>query len=91
MVNELATALENDGAGLKKRLSVRVEVSDGMLMIWPEGHGTCTHIDGEGCPIILTVQDGELKVMLFDDINSEEPKVVDMSGAKECLRDDVPY
>jgi hypothetical protein len=80
--------LEDDPQSSAGKLEVRIEAHDGIISIQPEGHGTCPHEDGSGWPIVLTVVDGKLQVVLFDDINSDEPRVIDMSGARECLRVD---
>jgi hypothetical protein len=88
-LHSFTPALEDDGPQPSRKLAVRVEAYNGIISIQPEGHGTCAHEDGSGWPIILTVMDGKLRVVLFDDINSEEPRVIDMSGARECLRVDA--
>ena len=67
-------------------LPIRIEASDFCLAIQPAGFGDMSSQDGEGCPIFLELYQGKLRVIVFADINSEEPQIIDLSGAKENCR-----
>ena len=52
-----------------------------------DGYGECDAADGIGTPIYIEMYSGKLKVHLWNDINSEEPKTIDMEGACEDRRE----
>jgi hypothetical protein len=71
----------------EQEIDVTVEVVSGKyLEIRPAGYGEKTAEDGFGAPLFLELVDGELRVVLFPDINSEEAQIVSLEGAKESNR-----
>src|SRR4051794_37185630 len=70
-------------------LPVRIEVSDFAISIYPHGYGDSGSADGHGCPLFIEFHQGRLRVVAFPDINSEELKIIDLSGAREDQRRDA--
>jgi len=70
-------------------LPVRIVVSDTAISIYPQGYGDCGSADGYGCPLFIEFYGGSLRVVAFPDINCEDPKVIDLSRAKEDRRQDT--
>ena len=73
----------------KKRfkLKVKLELRNGALMITPKGYGDCTSQDGQGIPIMLSLDDDQLKLQVWADINAEDmTHNINLSGAKESSR-----
>ena len=64
-------------------LPIRIEASDFAISIYPQGHGDFGSADGHGCPLFIEFYQGRLRVIAFPDINVEDPKIIDLSGARE--------
>ena len=71
-----------------KKLSVNIMAEQGKLWIQPVGYGDKTSADGHSWPIGLEIWEGRLRLIVFDDINTEEPKIIDLENAREDSRDD---
>lgn len=67
-------------------LPIRIEASDFAISIYPQGHGDFASEDGQGCPLFIEFYRGKLRVIAFPDINTEEPRVIDLSGTREDRR-----
>jgi hypothetical protein len=70
-------------------LPIRIEASDFAISIYPQGYGDFGSADGHGCPLFLEYYQGRLRVIAFPDINVEDPKIIDLSGAREDRRRDA--
>jgi len=68
-------------------VGVDVLCEHGKLWIRPEGYGDACSADGQGWPVALEVWQGRLRVIVFDDINSEDPHIIDMEKARESNRE----
>jgi hypothetical protein len=44
-------------------------------------------MDGHGWPIGVEIWQGRLRLIVFDDINREDPQIIDLEKAKESCRD----
>jgi hypothetical protein len=85
--DEFRVVLKDNGVG-GKTIGVAVTHTDGYLEITPDGYGDCSSNDGEGCPVLLELYEGEICVRLYGDINSEEPTHnIRIEGARESLRE----
>jgi hypothetical protein len=62
----------------------------GKLWLSPQGYGEKNAEDGEGFPIGLEIWQGRLRVIVFDDIRSEDPWIIDLENARQSLRIDDP-
>ena len=69
-----------------KKIPVTLEIINGQLFIRPNGYGDCSSYDGEGVPIMIEVWDKELRVVVWSDINKEDPETISLEGAREDKR-----
>jgi hypothetical protein len=67
--------------------SVRVEKDNLGLLIRVAGYGDHCSADGEGCPIILERHQGTLRLVIWGDINAEDPThIINLEHAREDAR-----
>lgn len=67
--------------------SVRIESHSHHIVIRPKGYGDACSKDGDGFPIMIEKYDGKLRVILWGDINMQDPThTIDMEGAREDNR-----
>ena len=71
-----------------KKLPVNIMAELGKLWVQPVGYSDKTSADGHGWPIGMEIWQGRLRLIVFDDINTEEPKIIDLENAAEESRDD---
>ena len=83
--NEHTFEIHDQGEGDGK-LKIRVTSEGGSLNIYPEGYGDCGSADGHGVPVLLELWEGRLRVVVFADINEQDPQIIDMEAAKEGER-----
>jgi hypothetical protein len=67
-------------------LKVNILSEGGQLWIQPQGYGEKCAADGEGWPIGIEIWQGRLRLIVFDDINREEPQIIDLEKARETAR-----
>jgi hypothetical protein len=65
---------------------VNILSEGGQIWIQPDGFGEKCSADGEGFPVGIEIWQGRLRLIIFDDINSEDPKIIDLEAAKETAR-----
>jgi len=82
----LEAKLKDADAESEGSLTVRIEVSGSAISVYAEGFGDCGSADGHGCPLFIEYYRGGLRVIAFPNINSEDPKILDLSGAREDWR-----
>ena len=87
--NEHTFEIHEQGEG-ESKLKIRVTSESGSLIIYPEGYGDCGSADGHGVPVFLELWEGRLRVVVFADINEQDPQVIDMETAKESERTPEP-
>jgi hypothetical protein len=69
------------------RLPIRLVVSPNGVSLHAEGYGDRTSAAGHGTPVFIELYRGELRVILWTDINEEDPThVIPLDGAKEGRR-----
>jgi len=71
-----------------KKLSVNIMAESGKIWVQPLGYGDKTSADGHGWPIGLEIWQGRLRLVVFDDINTEDPQIIDMEKTREDSRTD---
>lgn len=73
----------------KRRLFLKVTRIRGQVLLAFEGYGEKTAADGHGQPVMIELdQDDKPRVIVWSDINREEPThVIDLEGAREDARD----
>ena len=75
----------NDGPPLQVKLINK----HGQLMIGFDGYGECGADVNTGTPVLIEVWDGKLRVIVFGDINEEDPThVIELEAARESNRKD---
>jgi len=67
-------------------LPVRIQATDFSVALFPEGFGDFASAQGHGCPVSLEFYRGRLRLIVFPDINTEDPMIIDLDGAKEDRR-----
>jgi hypothetical protein len=67
-------------------IKVKVLSEGGKVWIQPNGYGEKCAADGEGFPIGIEIWQGRLRLIAFDDINREDPQIIDLEKAKETSR-----
>jgi len=67
-------------------LKINILSENGKIWIQPEGYGDKTSADGHGWPISLEIWQGKLRLVIFDDIESEIPQIIELENAKESNR-----
>jgi len=78
---------KSESFGKEKELPVKVEISNGSIYIFPEGYGDNCSEDGCGCPVMIEIWEGKLRVVIWSDINNENaPENISLEGAREELR-----
>ena len=50
-----------------------------------------TSVEGCGYPIALEIWEGRLRLIVFDDIHCEDPKIIDLEGARESCRNESDH
>ena len=86
-VTELNTVLTDADPNLSGSLPTRVVANDSALSIFPQGYGDFGSADGHGYPVFLELYQGRLRLVVFADINQEEPThIIDLEGAREDRR-----
>lgn len=78
-------------AGKGEELHGHVRMGDsGMLEIYVEGFGEKDADDGDGSIVQLEIWEGDLRVLVRQDINCPDPTILSMEMAKESGRRDIP-
>lgn len=78
-----------DELNVEDSVQVHVQSSgaDRMLLIGAEGYGEKTAFDGGGHPVVIEFYKGELRLLVWGDINSEDPThTISLEGARESAR-----
>jgi len=70
----------------EKQIKVKLHSEGGQLWIQPDGYGDKCSAEGHGCPVGLEIWQSRLCLILFDDINEEEPRIIDLENARETAR-----
>lgn len=82
---ELDLSEQGHGAGSRK---VLVEApGNGMILLRPEGTGDKCTTSGFGHPVALELYEGSVRLIVWSDINQEDPThVIPLDGALESAR-----
>ena len=82
-MTQLTTTLKDADPESSDTLQVRVDANDSAILIFPKGYGDFDSATGHGCPVFLELYQGRLRLIMFADINDEEPKIIDLESARE--------
>jgi hypothetical protein len=86
--NYTTTIKEQCSDSAPVELEVNILCENGQIWIQPDGFGEKCTIDGQGYPVGIEIWQGKLRLIVFNDINSEEPQIIDLERAKESCRDE---
>lgn len=67
-------------------IEVKIISKGGQIWIQPKGYGEKCVMDGEGYPVGMEIWQGKLRLIVFDDINNEKAKIIDLEKARESAR-----
>lgn len=69
------------------KLPIRLSGSPHGVSLFAEGYGDRTSAEGHGTPVFLELYRGELRLVIWADINDEEPThIIPLGGAREADR-----
>lgn len=83
MPQSLTTSLNDADSESSETLRVRVTANDSAISIFPDGFGDFGSAPGHGCPVFLELYQGRLRLIVFPDINNQEPTIIDLEAARE--------
>jgi len=67
-------------------IKVKILSEGGQIWIQPQGYGEKCAANGEGFPIGIEIWQNRLRLLVFDDINREDPQIIDLEKARETAR-----
>ena len=67
-------------------IKVNILSEGGQIWIQPQGYGEKCAMDNEGWPVGIEIWQGRLRLIMFDDINREDPQIIDLEKAIETAR-----
>ena len=67
-------------------IKINILSDGGQIWMQPEGFGEKCAVDGQGQPIGIEIWQGRLRLIISDDINREEPQIIDLEQARETAR-----
>ena len=77
-----------DKSANDKELQVKVENGHTSVYLCPQGYGDGCSEDGFGCPVMLEIWEGELRLVVWGDINQQDPThIISLEGAAENKRE----
>ena len=79
--------VDHDGGDRTIPIQLKDECNGAGLVIRPEGYGCFGCVDGTTGPLYLEVHEGRLRLIVWADINDEEPThVIDLEDSREDRR-----
>lgn len=67
-------------------IKIKILSEGGQIWIQPQSYGEKCAVDGHGFPIGIEIWQNRLRLLVFDDINREDPQIIDLEKAKETAR-----
>ncbi len=83
MTQSFTTHLKDADPESSATLQVKVTCDDSSISIFPNGYGDCGSEPGYGCPVFLELYQGHLRLIVFQDINEQNPVIIDLENARE--------
>lgn len=80
------TILNDATDDTQDNVDVDVIIEADRILIQVKGYGDGCSKDGEGIPILIERNGGELRAVCWTDINEQDPQIVSLEGAKEDKR-----
>jgi len=79
-MKEIKVTLFDQDPNQKTKVQATVTFNNGSIVIKPEGY----EVANGGEPILIEVWEGKLRVVVWSDINKEDPThIISLEGAKE--------
>lgn len=66
-----------------KNVEVTLLSEGGQLWVQPDGYGDKGSAEGHGYPVGMEVWEGRLRLIVYDNINVEDPQIIDLENARE--------
>ncbi len=86
-MQSLETTLIDADTEHADKLPIKITASPHGVSICAEGHGDFGSAEGHGTPVFLELHRGRLRLLVWGDINREDPTHdLDLSGAREDRR-----
>jgi len=70
----------------QRQIKVRLFAEGGQLWLQPDGYGDKCSAEGHGTPVGLELWQGRLRLIVFDDINEEAARFMDLENTRETAR-----
>lgn len=64
-------------------LPVRIQASDFSVALFPQEYGDFGSAVGHGCPVSLELYQGRLQLIVFPEINCQDPMIIDLEGTEK--------
>ena len=79
----LTTVLNDADPDHHGTLPIKIVSNDSAISVFPEGYGDFGSAPGHGCPAFLELYEGHLRLIVFPDINDQEPTIIDLEAARD--------
>lgn len=87
MANQKIVKILHDSGDITNNTLTTVEFGSHNIYIRFEGYGDCASEDGHGDPIMIEIHNGVPRVIVWGDINKEDPtNIISLEGAQEDKR-----
>ena len=83
MPQSLTTILNDADPDHHKSLPIKIVSNDSAISIFPDGYGDFGSASGHGCPVFLELYQGRLRLIVFSDINNQQPMIIDLEAARD--------
>jgi hypothetical protein len=83
---EIEATLHDADSATARTQPVVVEIGKTAICLRLADYGDYGSADGHGVPILLERWQGRLRLIVWADINEQEPQIIDMEGAREDRR-----
>jgi hypothetical protein len=87
MADTIKTFIRDGWNGDPTRIPCTIKHGENAIFIRPEGCGDAGSANGHGWPLMIEYYDKDIRVIVWADINKEDPThVISLAGAQESNR-----
>jgi hypothetical protein len=87
MATQITTLLRDGWNGDPDPVPCVIEHGDNSILVRPKGYGDCGSADGHGWPVVIEYYEKDVRVLVWADINKEDPThVISLMRALESKR-----
>jgi len=72
----------------RPEVKIKLDRTPNAIWIMPEGYGDSSSADGHGSPVGIEYYNGHLRLIVYKDINEQDPEIIDLEDARESNRSD---